>query len=142
MSARPNEEFRAALVEALGEENIVKGTAVLGEGPDFVFAMESRETPTLYVDDEAAGRMRPIRGTPLWYSVMKLETGRSHSFYYLVGSERRGGRTAHHRPPGQGHAVQAAEEGAVAGAALRRSLRERPANGLTHRGATRLELRP
>ena len=93
LSARPNEEFRAALVEALGEENIVKGTAVLGEGPDFVFALESREAPVLYVDGESAGRMRPVRGTPLWFATARLETGRSHSFYYVVAGERRGGRT-------------------------------------------------
>ena len=92
MSAKPNEEFRTALIESMGEENVVKGTAVLGHGPDFIFAVESRDAPALYVDDRPAAKLKHVKGWHLWFCTVRLETGRSHFFYYDIKGERKGGK--------------------------------------------------
>src|SRR4051794_23707929 len=42
--------FRQALVTSLGTEQIKKGTALLGQGPDFIWAVEVASMPTLVVD--------------------------------------------------------------------------------------------
>lgn len=91
MSAKPNDDFRAALIESMGEENIVKGTAVLSQGQDFVFAVESTTVPTLFVDDKPIGKMRRVKGWHLWYYSVRLDAGRIHSFYYTIKDERKGG---------------------------------------------------
>src|SRR5262249_34974830 len=39
--------FREALVASLGDAEVKKGSAVLGEGPDFIWALESDKTPAL-----------------------------------------------------------------------------------------------
>ncbi len=92
MSARPGTDFRNALVEAMGEKNIMKGTAVLSHGSDFIFAVESISPPVLYVDGKKVSKMRHIRGWDMWFYTMSLKTGRTHSFYYLVRGEKKGGR--------------------------------------------------
>ncbi|MCP5110209.1 MAG: esterase family protein [bacterium] len=93
MSAKPNDDFRAALIDSMGEENIVKGTAVLSQGTDFVFAVESTSVPTLFVNEESIGKMRRVKGWHLWYYTMRLDTGRIHSFYYTIKDKRKGGLT-------------------------------------------------
>jgi len=85
--------FREALATTLGDAEIKKGTAVLGEGPDFIWAFEYEATPLLYVDGQPTGPMRRISGTRLWFYTGTLQTGTSHSFYYLVDGARIGGRT-------------------------------------------------
>jgi enterochelin esterase family protein len=86
-------QFREALVETLGDTNIKKGTAVLGEGPDFLWAVESEKTPVLYVDDEPAGPMKRLNGSNVWFHQGQLATGTSHLFYYLIDGARFGGKT-------------------------------------------------
>ena len=91
MSAKPNDEFRAALIEAMGEENIMKGTAVASHGPDFIFAVEAAEAPKLFVDGEEVGRMDRVKGWNMWFRSAQLETGRVHSFYYEIDDRPKGG---------------------------------------------------
>jgi enterochelin esterase family protein len=86
-------ELRDALVAALDPGEIRKGTAVAGEGPDFVWAVESASAPALWVDDEAAGAMTRLPGSDLWYRIGRLQTGRSHRFHYVVDGRPFGGRT-------------------------------------------------
>lgn len=93
MSAKPNDQFRAALIEAMGEENIVKGTAALGHGPNFIFAVEASRVPTLFVDERPVARMKRVKGWNLWFYATRLETGRSHTFHYEIRGERKGGGT-------------------------------------------------
>ena len=57
MSRTKSAEFRQALVQSLGEEEIRKGTAYAGEGPDFIWVVESIKPPVLYVDDQPLGKM-------------------------------------------------------------------------------------
>lgn len=85
--------FAEALRAALPAEDIQKGTAVTGEGPDFLWAVEAGNAPTLYIDDQPAGPMTATADGKLWYYTGKLRTGTAHAFYYQVDGNRMGGKT-------------------------------------------------
>src|ERR1035438_6642327 len=81
LSKKPDSpEFAQALKTALKAPNIQKGTAYLGEGPDFLFAVDSIKQPELYIDDAPNAAMKAISGSNLWYTSATLKPGRSHSF--------------------------------------------------------------
>ena len=82
--------FREKLVAAMGEDNIRDGTAVVGNGPDFVWAVESQDPPVLYVDDEKYADMQNASGN-LWFHVGKLATGDAYKFHYMAGNTLMGG---------------------------------------------------
>ena len=42
-------------VSQLPEADVKKGTAVVSDGPDFLFAIESAKQPALYIDRQPAG---------------------------------------------------------------------------------------
>jgi enterochelin esterase-like enzyme len=78
----------------LSKADIQNGTAVAGEGPDFLFAVDSASHPTLYIDSEpAAGHMKRAGKEGPWILATQLKTGRSHSFYYMVDGKKFGGKT-------------------------------------------------
>ncbi len=77
----------------LPDADIQKGTAVAGEGPDFLFAVESEKRPALYIDGEPAAPMRHSGKNGRWTLSTKLQTGISHSFYYMIDGHKFGGRT-------------------------------------------------
>lgn len=81
----------ASLTTAMGEENLKKGIAYAGEGPDFLFAVESEAKPVLFVDEQPATAMRQV--AKLWYATATLKTGATHSFYYEIDGKHFGGRT-------------------------------------------------
>lgn len=85
-----SETFRTELVAAMGEDNIRKGTAVVGNGPDFIWAVESAEPPVLYVNDKEYADMQNGSGN-VWFHVGKLATGNAHKFHYMVGNTAMGG---------------------------------------------------
>lgn len=88
----PNEPaFREALIATLGENRIKAGTAITGEGPDFLWAIESASSPQLIVDEQPRPPMTRIAGTDLWFETGKLATGKNHTYYYMVDSKRTGG---------------------------------------------------
>jgi enterochelin esterase family protein len=94
LSKKPNsEEFEQALKSSLNAQKIQKGTAYLGEGPDFFFALEAAKPPELYVDDDKVTTLKRAGKSMIWYTQASLETGRSHSFYYMVGDAKVGGST-------------------------------------------------
>ncbi len=78
-------------VSQLKPQEVKQGTAVVSDGPDFLFAIESSSQPALFVDSEPAGPMQ--RAGSLWTWTGKLKTGRSHAFYYMVDGQRKGGKT-------------------------------------------------
>src|SRR6059058_145534 len=86
-------EFREAAVATLTDANIKKGTAIIGEGPDFLWLLESSGKPILFVDDERRPAMKQIKGTPLWLATGKLATGTSHNFFYIIDGKKFGGNT-------------------------------------------------
>src|SRR5579859_5128842 len=82
-----------ALSASLGEEKLKKGTAFAGEGPDFIWAVESEARPEIYIDDRSAGPMMRAGKSSLWYHTGTLQPGTVHGFYYLVNGARTGGST-------------------------------------------------
>ena len=82
-----------ALGASLGEERLKKGTAFAGEGPDFIWAVESEVQPEIYIDDRAVGPMTRAGKSDLWYHTGKLQPGTVHGFYYMVNGARTGGST-------------------------------------------------
>lgn len=85
-------EATAALAKAMPADAVKKGTAWLAKGPDFVFAIETAITPKLVVDDGQESAMTRGDGN-FWYTTMRLGTGRTHNFNYLIGGAPFGGRT-------------------------------------------------
>ena len=84
-------EFRDALTASLGQEKIQKGTAAIGEGPNFLWAVESKTPPQLVIDDGAPLKMKRLPKADLWFALGTLETGRSHAYHYLVNGAKFGG---------------------------------------------------
>ncbi|MCU1273369.1 MAG: putative esterase [Bryobacterales bacterium] len=78
-------------VSQLKPAEVKQGTAVVSDGPDFLFAIESAKQPALFVDSEPVGPMR--RAGSLWTYSGKLKTGRSHAFYYMIDGQRVGGKS-------------------------------------------------
>lgn len=85
-----SEAFRTELIAAMGGDSIRAGTAIVGNGPDFIWAVESAAPLVLYVDDEEYADMQNASGN-LWFHVGKLATGDAHKFHYMVGNTAMGG---------------------------------------------------
>lgn len=85
-------EATAALVKAMPADAIKKGSGWLAKGPDFIFAIETPSSPRLVIDDAPAREMTRGSGN-FWYATMRLGTGRTHNFNYLIDGEPFGGRT-------------------------------------------------
>ena len=79
-------------VSQLPDADVKKGVAVVSDGPDFLFAIESAKQPTLYIDGQPAGHMQRS-GHDRWTYNGKLKTGISHAFYYMVDGQKVGGKT-------------------------------------------------
>jgi enterochelin esterase family protein len=80
-------------VSQLRAEDVKKGVALLGIGPDFLWAFESEKRPTLFIDGQQAPPMKRARANGPWTYAGKLKTGTSHSFYYMVDGKKVGGLT-------------------------------------------------
>lgn len=87
-------KLAGALSAAMGAENIAKGTAAIGLGPEFIFAVESDSQPALVIDGRRSGDLMPqASGSRIWYATAHLSTRTTHSFQYEIGGRRFGGRT-------------------------------------------------
>ena len=86
-----NADFAAALTTTLTPDLIRKGAAFIGQGPDFLFAVEAPSQPTLVIDAQPAGTLTAGGAPNLWVAAAHLTTGTSHYFHYLVGGELFGG---------------------------------------------------
>src|SRR5437879_403338 len=62
MARQKSPDLGDALRASVGEEQVKKGTAFAGEGPDFIWAFESDAQPVLYVDDRPLGPMTRASG--------------------------------------------------------------------------------
>ncbi|MBL8228139.1 MAG: esterase [Bryobacterales bacterium] len=87
-----SKEFADALAKVMKAEDIRKGTAVFGEGADFVWAVEAASKPTLFVNDQQVAVLERAGNTPTWFTVAKLKAGTSHAFHYIVDGKPFGGR--------------------------------------------------
>src|SRR5271166_1556202 len=81
-----------AIVRSMDGKALKEGTAWLGRGPDFFFAIEAVSEPTLFIDDREGPRMDRISGSKLWYASARVEAvGGLHSFHYLLDGKKFGG---------------------------------------------------
>jgi enterochelin esterase-like enzyme len=93
LSGKPNQPaFAEALTAAFGAKPIQEGTAIIGEGPNFLWAFESPAAPELYVDDQRVGALSRIGTSNTWFYKGQLKTGTSHVFYYMVDGHKLGGK--------------------------------------------------
>ncbi len=93
MARQHSAGLEEALRATLGDDKIKKGTAFSGEGPEFIFALESEAPPELFVDDRAGSAMNRVGKTNLWFQTATLQPGTVHGFYYTVNGARTGGST-------------------------------------------------
>ena len=85
--------FAEAVVATLGEAGLTKGDAVIGEGPDFLWAINSPSPPRLVIDDGSPVAMTRAGSGSLWIHSGQVKTGTSHAFYYLKDGGHFGGKT-------------------------------------------------
>jgi enterochelin esterase-like enzyme len=82
-----------AIRASMEPKDLQSGTAWLGHGPDFFFAIESSSKPTLLIDDAPGPQMQQLPNSNLWYAPARIELlGKLHSFHYLVHGTKFGGR--------------------------------------------------
>lgn len=87
---RPD-KLQEALVATFGEEMIHKGTAAIGRGPDFIWAVESSTRPVMMIDEEPGPVMKRIAKSNIWYAVGTLRVGTGHEYEYRIGGKPFGG---------------------------------------------------
>jgi enterochelin esterase-like enzyme len=84
--------LRDAILASFDAKNLKDGTAWLGHGPDFFFAVETPSQPLLVIDDGAVQPMQHLAPTDLWYAIASIgQLGKSHTFHYMVNSAKFGG---------------------------------------------------
>ena len=71
-----------------------QGTAFNGNGGEFTFTLETDAArPGIVIDEGPMREMDKSPGGSQWIYRTKLQTGTSHSFYYLLNGAKFGGRT-------------------------------------------------
>ena len=80
-------------VSQLRSEDVKNGVAVMGVGGDFLWAFESGKRPVLFIDGQPVPPMKRSGAHGPWTYAGKLQTGTSHSFYYMVEGKKVGGLT-------------------------------------------------
>ena len=85
-------QLGALVTAAAGEEAFRKGQAVIAEGGNFIFAVESTSPPKIAIDENAPVPMTKT-GTNLWTHTAVLPTSRTHNFSYVIDGKPFGGRT-------------------------------------------------
>jgi enterochelin esterase-like enzyme len=78
--------YAEGLRATFGPQALKDGTANLGEGPDFLWAVEAAQPPDLYIDNLKTGTLQPAGNSGLWFHTGVLKTGTSHNFHYVIGS--------------------------------------------------------
>jgi hypothetical protein len=86
-----NAGFRETLLVTVGADAVQKGTAFVGEGGDFLFAVESASKPQIVIDDQPGAAMTQLNGSNIWVAKSQLRTGYPHTFHYVVEGKRFGG---------------------------------------------------
>ena len=82
-----------AITATFTPQELQEGTAWVGKGHDFFFALRSTTTPELFIDGVAGPRMQPLSTSGQWYAVARIpELGVLHSFYYQLAGSKFGGR--------------------------------------------------
>ena len=86
-------ELRGAIEASFEAKDLKEGTAWLGRGPEFFFAVEAASAPALIIDDAAGPAMTQLPGSQLWFANAHIEpVGRLHEFHYAAAGTRFGGK--------------------------------------------------
>lgn len=86
-----NSGLKDAIAATFDEKDLKGGTAWIGHGSDFFFALETDSQPTLVIDDVPGPQMLQSSGN-LWYAPGHIEpVGRLHSFRYVIRGANFGG---------------------------------------------------
>ncbi len=84
--------LKDAITNTLDAKELKDGTAWMGHGPDFFFAIEAAAKPALVIDGSPGPQMQSVSGTSLWYGSAHIEpVGRLHSFSYVIDGAKFGG---------------------------------------------------
>jgi hypothetical protein len=74
-------------------KELQEGTAWVGQGHDFFFALQSSSPPALVIDGLPGPQMQSLGAAGLWYAAARIEElGTLHAFYYQVAGAKFGGR--------------------------------------------------
>src|SRR5580692_29124 len=83
--------LREAITTTFDVKDLKEGTAWVGHGPDFFFAIQTTAKPSLVIDEEPAVPMQQVAGSDLWYTPAHVEPlERLHSFYYPINGTKFG----------------------------------------------------
>ena len=85
--------LQEAITATFDAKDLKDGTAWVGHGPEFFFAMRASTPPSLVIDDATGPAMQRWKDSDFWYAPARIEAvGRLHSFHYLVNGAKFGGR--------------------------------------------------
>ena len=92
LAASRSPELGPAIRSSMDAKELKNGTAWLGHGPQFFFAVEAASQPSLVIDDGPAQPMQQLADSGLWYASARIEAlGKLHFFYYLIEGAKFGG---------------------------------------------------
>jgi enterochelin esterase-like enzyme len=85
-------KLESAIRSNFDAKAMTAGTAWMGKGADFFFAIEGKPGAQLAIDDRAPVEMTPAGASGLAYAVARVEpVGRLHGFHYVVEGKPFGG---------------------------------------------------
>jgi enterochelin esterase-like enzyme len=85
--------LKDAITNTFDAKELKDGTAWIGHGADFFFAVEAATKPVLFIDGVSGPQMQNLSGSSLWYASAQIEpVARLHSFDYLMNGAKFGGR--------------------------------------------------
>jgi enterochelin esterase-like enzyme len=85
--------LKDAISNTFDAKELKDGTAWIGRGSDFFFAVEADTKPVLFIDGAPGPQMQVISGSNLWHASAQIEpVGRLHSFHYQMNGAKFGGR--------------------------------------------------
>ncbi len=84
--------FAGKLRATFSAGELQDGSAVVSYLGDFLWAIESKKEPFLYIDDQPVPKMHRLPGGDLWIHTASLLAGTSHAHYYRIAGKIHGNR--------------------------------------------------
>jgi len=92
LAAQHSPQLQSSIQAAFEAPKLKDGTAWMGHGPDFFFAVDTASAPSLVIDDAPGPAMEQIAGASLWYAVAHIDAaGQLHQFNYVINGAKFGG---------------------------------------------------
>jgi enterochelin esterase-like enzyme len=83
--------LKGAIIDTFDGKELKEGTAWIGHGADFFFAVEATTKPALFIDGASSASMKNLSGSDLWYASARVEpVGKLHAFYYVLNGAKDG----------------------------------------------------